>query len=92
MYNDNVYEPKRAKEVIIKHYWECMIPEHRHKTKNVAKRCIKKFNEKRTSGKLDSNEIAFRNLDIVEQILEGSTFASLGRGYGLSGSHVRDTF
>lgn len=70
-------------------YWDCGIDAHRHKSKDVALRCIEKNKGRKKRNlpleRLDGN---LRKVRATMEAVKGRTLAEVGKSFGISGSRI----
>lgn len=84
---DNSIQEQKTNVVLVT-YWTCGTAGHRHTTEEIAKKCAIK-RQKRIENKIASNENKKRNIRIVRSVLNGASFADVGREFNLSRERVR---
>lgn len=79
-------KPKKMTETIVVTYWQCLKPEHRHKTARVAAECI----EKSERPKHHASESISHHLDAVINLRETQrlTFKRIGEIWGVSSGYA----
>jgi hypothetical protein len=85
---------KRVKTVLVE-YWDCGIPTHNHRTKDVAAACMAKRRQRaerlNCSQVLDTEQLRHA-MAIAKRIISGETFAEVGNELSRSGNRVRQVF
>ncbi len=79
-------ETKKEIELVEVEYWTCTNPDHRHKTKEVAQRCIDKAIAPKKEPKRWSKAVLF---DLLDKKLAGENMSKLAREMGMSISSMR---
>ena len=83
-------KPERKTEV--HYYWACSVASHRHRTEEIAARCIGKVkaSEHRAASAKPFRHTAEGKLRILSCYRYGMSISSIARGAGVSGSTVRE--
>ncbi len=78
-------ETKKELELVEVEYWTCNNTDHRHKTKDVAQRCIDKASTPKKAPKRWSKAALFSLLD---KKLAGENMAKLAREMGMTSTNM----
>jgi hypothetical protein len=80
----------RRSEQVISHYWDCLIPIHRHQTPEIAQKCIDRYlrlDGHKRKGLKWTDELMAETKRTHES---GQTFAAIGREYGVGGGRIAE--
>ena len=73
-------------KVVERKYWPCDTPEHRHRKKETADKCITK--KYKTNERPSARDILLRDIGIARRVMSGEKSASVARDIGVSRSRI----
>ncbi len=79
-------DPIKKTETVVFHYWDCGIDAHRHRTLDVARRCIVKQEKRKDNSPKWHWKDYLEVIGLIEG--EGKTLAEVARMYGKSKSRM----
>lgn len=92
MKTERVLETKQVLVTVEVRYWTCLNPDHRHKTRDVAARCIAKT-EKKLNSAPPRRWTKEMHLKVIEQRdIDGMTFRAIGDSLGVTGSRAKSVY
>lgn len=80
-------KPELKTRIVKVQYWDCGVPEHSHKTCEVAAECMQKRAERKTQP--SKAEKRARWLVAMRLVLDGQTYNDVGNHLGISANRVR---
>lgn len=81
--------PEQKTEVVavVKTYWTCAQPAHRHMSEEVARKCLEKHSRRKSMPPIARPRGVV--VDMFRAVAEGETMAAVGRAHGITGQRVR---
>jgi hypothetical protein len=73
----------------VKRYWGCDIFSHRHRTEEVADRCIKHNRDRKPKKVWGKRAALLRGIPLAEAVIVGSSYKEAGIVEGISGTRAR---